>query len=117
MGTPENIKKILRSRTQDQEEEGSDQTSSSDDDEDEDGDEDENDDAQEQSFSSFSSEDEHGGTYSRLGADQIMEASIDLSISPTEPAEANEGTTAPLIATRPSFSEALDSSQDISLGT
>jgi hypothetical protein len=40
-----------------------------------------------------------------------METSIDLSVSPTEPAKANKGTEAPLPATRPSFKEVLDSSK------
>jgi hypothetical protein len=111
LGTPEFIKKRGTSRRPTKEqEEGSDRTSSSEDGEDEDSSEDEDDDEQERSSSS-SSEDERGGAESQQSADQNMEASIDLGISPTEPAEANQRTGTLLPATRPSFSEALDSSQ------
>ncbi len=41
-----------------------------------------------------------------------MEASVDSSSSPTEPAVANKGTAAPAPAARSSFKEALSSSKE-----
>jgi hypothetical protein len=104
MGTPESIRKRDTSGAQERKEE---EATSSDDDGDVDGAE-----QGHSSSSSTSSEDEHIGTKTQQSAEQNKSAPIDLSVSPTEPAGSNKGTSFPLPATRPSFKEALVSSQD-----
>ncbi len=63
------------------------------------------------SSSSTSSEDDHIEIETHRGAEQNTSAPIDLSVSPTEPAGNDNGTNLPLPAARPSFKEALVSSQ------
>ncbi len=84
MGTPESVNMKGTFRDQGRNEKGSDHTSSTEDGEDEDSGEDEDDSDDDQSSSS--SEDESNGAGARESFDQNIDVSIDLSVSPTEPA-------------------------------
>jgi hypothetical protein len=122
MGTPKSIKRKRAFREQDNNEKGSKRTSSSDNDAEESDGEDEDDRVSEQSSSSSSpSEDGNDEVETRRSADQVMETSIDLSMSPTDPDETSKGTDA-APANRLSFKEALEISgrnlsQDVAIGT
>jgi hypothetical protein len=63
------------------------------------------------SSSSTSSEDERIGAGTQQGAEQNTSVPIDLSVSPTEPTGNDKGTDLPLPVAKPSFKEALVSSQ------
>jgi hypothetical protein len=104
MGTPESIRKRGTSTGQERRREGS---HTPDDDLERNGDE-----QGRSSSSSTSSEDERIGAGTQRGAEQDTSVPIDLSVSPTEPTGNDKGTDLPLPAAKPSFKEALVSSQD-----
>jgi hypothetical protein len=76
----------------------------------------EDEDEQDQSSSSSPSEDEGGEAEPQQKSDQIMESSIDLSVSPTDPDETSKGTNA-AHANRPSLGKRLKLQKQTSLKT
>jgi hypothetical protein len=111
MGTPESIKRKRAFREQEDNEKGSEGTSSSDSGEEESDGEDEGDGASDQSSSSSPSEDEGGEKEHQQQSDQVMELSIDLSVSPTDPDKASKETSAAPV-NRLSFKQALEISKN-----
>jgi hypothetical protein len=111
LGNPNPGKKRRTADSLERDEDGSEGTSSSDNDEEESDGEDEDDGASEQSSSSFPSEDEGGEKEHQQQSNQVMEPTIGLSVSPTDPDKTSKETSAGP-ANRLSFKQALEISKN-----